>query len=143
MYKTSFYWEKNIMYIKIALLFTMLFLHIVDDYYLQGFLASAKQKSWWERNNPDKLYSKDYIMALFEHAFSWTFMIMLVPTVFTYFNPCDLSYKLYVFMFCLNLLIHVITDDFKANQHKINLIQDQTIHIIQVVISWIVFILIN
>jgi hypothetical protein len=27
-------------------LMAMLFLHIVDDYYLQGFLASAKQKSW-------------------------------------------------------------------------------------------------
>ena len=69
---------------KLFLLLGMLFLHLVDDYYLQGWLASAKQKSWWKKNSPDKLYSHDYIMALCEHAFSWTFMIMLIPAVFNY-----------------------------------------------------------
>lgn len=34
----------NIAY-KIFILFTMIFCHIVDDYYLQGWLASAKQKN--------------------------------------------------------------------------------------------------
>ena len=67
---------------KILLLLTMIFLHIVDDYYLQGWLASAKQKSWWEQNALDKLYKHDYIMALFMHSFSWAFMIMLVPTIY-------------------------------------------------------------
>lgn len=38
------------MFLKTILLLTMLFCHIVDDYYLQGWLASAKQKSWWEKN---------------------------------------------------------------------------------------------
>ena len=52
------------MYLNTVLLLGMLFLHIVDDYYLQGFLASAKQKSWWEKNEPNKMYSKDYIIAL-------------------------------------------------------------------------------
>ena len=45
---------------KIALLIFMLFAHIVNDYYLQGWLASAKTKNWWKKNAPDKLYSKDY-----------------------------------------------------------------------------------
>ena len=49
------------MYLKIILLLGMLFCHIVDDYYLQGWLASAKQKSWWEKNAPDELYKNDYI----------------------------------------------------------------------------------
>lgn len=40
----------NIAY-KILILFTMIFCHIVDDYYLQGWLASAKQKSWWKRTH--------------------------------------------------------------------------------------------
>lgn len=35
------------MMIKLLTLLGMLYLHIVDDYYLQGFLASAKQKEWW------------------------------------------------------------------------------------------------
>lgn len=33
----------NIAY-KIFILFTMIFCHVVDDYYLQGWLASAKKK---------------------------------------------------------------------------------------------------
>ena len=44
---------------KIFILLLMIFLHIVDDYYLQGWLASAKQKSYWEQNAPDKLYKYD------------------------------------------------------------------------------------
>lgn len=55
----------------------MLFCHIVDDYYLQGILASMKQKKWWQENAPDKLYEYDYLIALLMHGFSWAFMIML------------------------------------------------------------------
>ena len=33
--------------IEIFMLLFMVFLHIVDDYYLQGILASMKQKQWW------------------------------------------------------------------------------------------------
>lgn len=29
------------------LILTMIFMHIIDDYCLQGILASMKQKSWW------------------------------------------------------------------------------------------------
>ena len=59
----------------------MIFLHVVDDYYLQGILAQLKQKSWWEKNAPDPLYKNDYKVALVTHAFSWTFMIMLPITI--------------------------------------------------------------
>ena len=37
-------------------LLLMIFCHIVDDYYLQGWLALAKQKKYWQENAPDKLY---------------------------------------------------------------------------------------
>lgn len=30
----------------------MIFLHIIDDYKLQGWLASAKQKKYWKENAP-------------------------------------------------------------------------------------------
>lgn len=89
------------------------------------------------------LYKNDYVMALCEHAFSWTFMIMLVPTIYTYFNPNELIYKMYVFVFCFNWVIHCIIDDCKANKKNINLIHDQLIHILQIVITWIVFIVIR
>ena len=48
----------------IILFLSMLFCHIVDDYYLQGWLASAKQKGWWRKNSPELLYKNDYVMAL-------------------------------------------------------------------------------
>lgn len=124
-------------------LLIMLFCHIVDDYYLQVFLASAKQKSWWENNCPDKLYKNDYIMALCEHSFSWTFMVMLVPTIYTYFHLEAISYGLYLIIFCINWAVHCVVDDCKANKKKINLIQDQLIHIVQILVTWIILVVIR
>ena len=47
----------------IKLLLLMIFAHIVDDYYLQGILASMKQKSWWTKQEGYKsLYKNDYKM---------------------------------------------------------------------------------
>ena len=110
----------------------MIFCHIVDDYYLQGWLASAKQKSWWAQNAPDKLYRHDYIVALFMHSFSWTFMIMLLPTIYEIINSGVWSPLLFI----SNLIVHMIVDDLKSNKKKINLIQDQTVHIIQIFATW-------
>lgn len=112
----------------------MVFCHIVDDYYLQGWLASAKQKSYWEQNAPEKLYKYDYVAALFMHSFSWTFMVMLVPTVYDVILFGGTWYSL---LFVGNVLIHMFVDDLKANKKKINLIQDQSIHILQVIWTWL------
>lgn len=117
------------------ILLSMIFCHIVDDYYLQGWLASAKQKSWWEKNAPDKLYKKDYIMALIMHSLSWSFMIMLPLAVF---NNFDVVW-LFGVMFGINAGIHGIIDNLKANVKKINLITDQIIHICQIVITFAVY----
>ena len=130
---------------KILLLLAMVFLHIVDDYYLQGWLASAKQKSYWEQNAPDKLYKHDYIMALFMHSFSWAFMIMLIPTVYALSitsNINSASIAITIF-FVLNLILHMITDDKKANRKEINLIQDQLVHLSQILFTWTIFIATN
>ena len=43
---------------------TMIFLHIVDDYYLQGILAQMKQKKFWKEQAPDELYKYDYIVLI-------------------------------------------------------------------------------
>lgn len=123
---------------KILLLLVMVFLHIVDDYYLQGWLASAKQESWWDKNAPDKLYKKDYIMALFMHSFSWSFMIMIVPTIYVLNMASDIniaSLAIILFFFS-NLMMHMTTDHKKANLKEINLIQDQLVHLTQIVWTW-------
>lgn len=122
---------------KLFILFVMIFAHIVDDYYLQGILASLKQKTWWENQKSYKpMYKYDYIVALIMHAFSWSFMISL-PILYFGFT------KWIAVAIILNTIIHGIVDDLKANKHKINLIIDQSIHIIQIVITWILLVLIK
>lgn len=122
---------------KFLIFISMIFCHIVDDYYLQGWLASAKQKSWWEKNSPDELYKYDYIAALFMHSFSWTFMMMLVPTIYIIL----FGGRYYPLVFVVNLIIHMITDNLKANAKVINLWQDQLIHMIQIIGTFIVLII--
>ena len=123
---------------KVLLLIGMLFFHIVDDYYLQGFLAQAKQKSWWEKNYPQPKYKYDYIMALIEHAFSWTVMIH-IPIV-VYVIVCGIEVPSpFIVLFIVNLFIHAYTDDKKANLLEINLIQDQFIHIVQIIWTWWIY----
>ena len=113
----------------------MVFCHIVDDYYLQGFLASAKQKKYWQENAPDKMYKHDYVWALIMHSFSWSFMVML-PIAFT--NGFDLN-AIFLIAFIANVAIHAITDDLKANKLKINLWQDQITHLCQIAITAALF----
>lgn len=130
---------------KILLLLTMIFLHIVDDYYLQGWLASAKQKSYWEQNAPDELYKHDYIMALFMHSFSWAFMIMVVPSVYTLINTTNIDNAslAIVLVFLTNLCVHMVVDNSKANLKKINLVQDQSYHLAQIIITWVAFVVLG
>lgn len=119
----------------IFLYITMIFCHIFDDYVLQGCLANLKQKSWWKENAPQDQYKNDYIMALFCHSFSWTFMIMLPLAIVSGFTLgwLWLAYP-------VNTLIHMYIDDLKANRHKINLITDQLIHIFQITVTFGLFI---
>lgn len=113
----------------LLILLSMIFLHIVDDYYLQGVLASMKQKDWWKKNAPDEMYKYDYLVALFMHSFSWAFVMML-PLIFVG--------EFIIWVFIGNVVIHFITDHLKANLKEINLIWDQMIHIEQIVVSWLI-----
>lgn len=119
---------------KILILIAMIMCHIVDDYYLQGILASMKQKEWWKANAPNPLYKYDYLMALFMHSFSWAFSIMLIPILYILIIGGNLANALILFMF--NVVMHMIIDDAKANQKSINLIIDQSLHIFQIVVTW-------
>lgn len=119
---------------KIFVLLLMIFCHIVDDYYLQGWLASAKQKKYWKENAPEKLYKYDYIWALIMHSFSWAFMVM-IPIAFI--KSFDLGIAFLV-VFIFNLTAHAFTDDLKANKRKINLWTDQVIHLCQIAITAVI-----
>ena len=111
----------------------MVFMHIVDDYYLQGILANLKQRSYWESHAPGKMYKYDYIVALLMHGISWSFCIML-PIVIS--NGLIWNTDMTMF-FIFNALVHSVVDNAKANQRKINLIVDQSIHMVQVLITFL------
>ncbi len=129
---------------KLLLLFGMIFLHIIDDFHLQGMFKELKQKIWWTKNASDKKYENDYIIALFEHSFSWTCSIMIIPAIYMLkYSTYDLLNLIFICVFMLNITIHAIIDDYKANKLKLNLIQDQLVHFIQIIATWITFILFN
>ncbi len=125
----------------LLILIGMFFLHIVDDYYLQGCLAQMKQQSWWEKNAPDEKYKHDYIMALFEHAFSWSFMIQLPWFVLDFISYDTGLTVCLVITYIYNTCVHAFVDTLKANEHILNLIEDQKIHFIQITGTWLILLL--
>lgn len=123
---------------KIFILLVMIFLHIIDDYKLQigSTLNYLKQKEWWKGQKGYKdLYKYDYIPALITHSFSWSFMIMLPIALSLHF---DIGW--WTIAYIVNMIVHAFVDDLKANKFKINLVIDQTIHLIQIIVTWLIFI---
>ena len=114
-------------------LLSMMFCHIVDDYYLQGKLALFKQRSWWEEKAPDEMYKYDYIVGLIIHSFSWAFMVMMPVAVSQEFQIGSI----FMVILIINTVVHAIVDDLKANKRKINLITDQLVHVCQIIITFI------
>lgn len=125
----------------IFLLLSMIFCHILDDFCFQGWLASAKQKEWWEKNAPEPLYRFDYICALIMHSVSWSFVITVPLKVYSTAMHFGNGWILAI-MFLVNAAIHAIIDDLKANKKKINLVIDQSLHIVQILITFTVYYLI-
>lgn len=113
----------------------MIFMHVIDDFNLQGWLASAKQKEYWMENAPQDLHKYDYICALIIHSFSWAFMIMLP---IAYYISFEID-AIFVVVLVANTIIHAAVDDLKANKREINLWVDQLIHILQIVLIAVMF----
>ena len=111
----------------------MLLGHLVADYTLQGWLADGKQKIWWEnlfkncgRNVNMAKYRFDYIAALVCHALYWSIFICAPFYASSWFLAAIV----------LNTVAHAVIDDLKANKFKINLIQDQLLHLGQILITF-------
>lgn len=122
----------------IYLILFMLFFHVVDDYYLQGILAKLKQRSYWKEHAPDKMYRHDYIVALIAHAFSWCVSIH-IPVIVWWHLYGGFSIVMFLLNFVLQMAIHAVVDDMKANKRKINLIKDQLLHVLQICASFVLY----
>jgi uncharacterized membrane protein YbhN (UPF0104 family) len=118
----------------------MLFMHVFDDYVLQApCLCNLKQKSFWEKNAPDLLYSKDYLVALIMHGVSWAFSVMLPVAIYKGFNV-DINFFL---LFAIHAAFHAAVDDLKANKKAINLWQDQGYHMMQILSIFVYYALVE
>ena len=116
----------------------MLFLHLIDDYKIQGILANLKQREWWKENAPNPLYKNDYKVALIEHGFSWAFTISL-PFLYVAITQNNLALGIFVIInYFVNALIHAFIDNLKANEHIISLTTDQLLHWIQIGSFWFI-----
>lgn len=122
----------------IFVLACMLLAHLIADYNLQGWLAQAKQKKWWEQNAPDKKYKHDWIAALICHSLMWAILITL-PIM------CVMRFEIDWLWLSIptNAALHFAIDDLKANKYKINLAADQLLHLCQIIITWGIYLIIN
>lgn len=114
----------------------MIFCHLIDDFVLQDKFTYLKQKSWWvkvcrEDGLPFEKYKNDYKMALFEHALEWSIAIMIPVMIFI-----SCPGWLLLFLVVLNTIFHLIIDNMKANELRLNLIQDQLLHFLQIIITF-------
>jgi len=121
----------------IFVLIAMLFMHVLDDYVLQApCLCNLKQRDFWKKTAPDKIYKYDYIVALIMHALSWSCMIML---------PCAFALDFnvgfgYLYFLVFNTIFHAAVDHLKANVKVINLWVDQACRMLQIASTFIVFV---
>lgn len=141
----------------------MVLMHILEDFHLQGILADMKQKGWWDDRFIEKAecsdlteegkdhyyesmftkYHRDYIPALMMHAFEWS-MFIHIPLMVWYGWTLGIPFETdvvwtFIGSIVINTLIHAYVDDLKANRLKINLVQDQLIHVLQMAVTFAVF----
>lgn len=113
-------------------LLLMVFFHIVEDFHIQGILANLKQESWWfKQTGYNWKYHNDYIPSLILHGIEWSVFIHL-PLLYLYGFTAPIFISVIV-----NSVIHSYIDNLKCNRMKINLIQDQSFHMIQILITGI------
>ena len=103
--------------------------HLVSDYTLQGWLAQAKSKSWWKQNAPDEKFRNDWLAALVCHALYWAILTFL---------PLYGNENWYAIVL-INAAVHTVIDHLKCNAKILNLIQDQFLHLVQILVTFFIF----
>lgn len=119
------------------IILTMIILHIFADFCVQKWcgLDEFKQVRFWKEHpiGREKKYRYDYLMASFLHSISWAYITFLPLLIFGLIS----MNKVWIFnvIVIINTLIHAVIDDIKANKLKINLVQDQGLHLLQIIVS--------
>ena len=114
-------------------LILMLLAHFFADFHLQGILADMKQEQWWNNSK----YKYDYLAALAIHSTEWT-LWMMIPL----FLLPHLDLGIFLLLAALNIVVHSLTDNSKANYKDISLVQDQVIHLAQIAFTYAALVLV-
>ena len=137
---------------KIFILFLMLLMHYIEDFHLQGCMANLKQKKWWEEQMSDNelqshyilehsIYKNDYKMGLFAHSIENAIFVMLpliIDLLISEFtHNLQNTWILFIPSTILVCLSHYGIDNQKANEMKINLIQDQLYHLVIILLIFV------
>lgn len=110
----------------------MLLAHFFADFHLQGILADMKQEQWWRKQRGyNSKYKYDYFAALAIHSAEWTLWMMIPLFLLPH---TDLG--IFFLLAALNMVVHSLADNSKANYKDINLIQDQIIHLAQIAFTY-------
>ena len=77
---------------------------------------------------------------LLAHSAHWTFCIMLPVLIYGVYKTNNIEFFGFIacFVFIVNSVIHSVIDNLKANLMRINLLQDQTFHLIQNILTIII-----
>lgn len=122
------------------LLVAMIWCHLDNDFRKQGILASMKQKSWWEQQDEyDDMYKNDYIVSLYAHAIWWGIELHIPVIVYLWYKGQlnTINVVILAIVMIIQIRAHKYTDDAKANHKIINLVEDQAIHILQILLSFV------
>ena len=131
---------------KVFIFIAMVLFHILEDFHLQGILASMKQKSWWQ-SECNKLgikyesskYKHDHIISLYIHSLENSIFITL-PLIIDgliatlTINPNNSLFIGWAFIIFANTVVHAFIDNFKCNNKGISLIIDQLLHFIFIIL---------
>ena len=123
---------------RLLILFSMCFCHVIADFNQQGILSKMKQREWWRKQTTNLRYDNDYKMALLEHAFAWSFIVELPILVISVLQHNIALAWLVLLMYIPNTYTHYTADNWKANLKSLNLIEDQIIHFVQILITWVI-----
>lgn len=120
----------NKLYVIVFIL--MLLAHFFADFHLQGILADMKQEQWWRKQEGyNSKYKYDYLAALVIHSAEWTLWVM-IPL---FFLP-HIDLGIFLLLAALNIVVHSLTDNSKANYRDISLVQDQAVHLAQIAFTY-------
>lgn len=116
----------------IHLILSMFLMHVIGDSIFQSItLSMKKRKYYWKDYNDYRNYL--YIFYLLLHSFIWSttihFSLILIMGI-------KIITRMFIISYIINILLHSVIDDMKANRKMIGMIIDQFLHSLQILLTF-------